>query len=65
MKGDSPGRIEEFVGWEELLPVENVAAGEETDDVCNNLIRSPTIDRSVGPDNYIGLLSSLIIAMWN
>ena len=38
--------------------MEDVAAGEETDDVCNNLVRSPTVDRSVGPDSEIGLLRS-------
>ena len=50
-----PGRIKEFVGWEELLPVENVATGEEADDVCDDLVRSPAVDRSIWPDSCEGL----------
>ena len=30
--------------------MEDVAAGEEADDVCDDLVRSPTVHRSVGPD---------------
>ena len=48
---DSPGRVEELFVGEEFLPVKDVTAGEETDDVGDDLVSSPAVDRCVRPGN--------------